>query len=254
MNVTASILHYLTIKNPEIESPESTRQPSNKPHEFIPKKLQPWEEFNMATFKSMYGTRLFQEARKEGRAFHKPWVFDHERIAHDEETTKHILGQWTIFMTKAALGIVRDELHPSIWSAETRQRREEGSKPNKDRQLIPDYGAISLCQTCQERDITSYWKTRERFPKEIKPYPKFNSDGVLGRLKEGYWDVKIKNKGEDLPIRQAYTYCVKKGCRYGCILSAHEAFIFRIKPLQRPDGTCYSDALLYDFYINKTKI
>ena len=147
-------------------------------------------------------------------------------------------------MTKAALGVVRNELHPSVWSAETRQRRDEVSKPNQERQLIPDYGGISLCKTCQQDDIISYWKTRERFPKEIKPYPKFNSDGVLGRLKEGCWDMSIQNKGEDLPIRQAYTYCIKSGCRYGCILSAHEAFIFRIKPLNQPAGA-FSVAVLY---------
>ncbi|KAJ4156018.1 hypothetical protein LMH87_001232 [Akanthomyces muscarius] len=39
------------------------------------------------------------------------------------------------------------------------------------------------------------------------------------------------------PFRQAYTYCVEFNCRYGCILTTEEAFVFRIRPVDPTDKT-----------------
>ena len=39
-----------------------------------------------------------------------------------------------------------------------------------------------------------------------------------------------------MPIRQVYTYCTEHGCRYGCILTTEEAFVFRIRPREEVDN------------------
>jgi hypothetical protein len=233
-----SILDYLTIENPRIVSPSSARPESNRERYFRPKRVLPWNDFSMSTFAEIYDRQLMEEAKKVRPDFHVPLIHEHECNVHDHNTTLHLIGQWNIAMTKVALNAVRSELHPSTWSGETRPRKEIQEARGEGRQLEADSSTISLCRTCQYNDSRSYWGTRERLPKEIKPFPKFSSTKALSRLdSDGYWTEEAANKGHEVPIKQAYTYCVNNGCRYGCILSASEAFIFRIGPLHKPEGT-----------------
>jgi hypothetical protein len=232
-----SIFEFLTIENPVAISPEKVKPPSGPPHDFVPAQLLPWEEFNMKTFRALYGERLIQEAQSNNRDLRKPRLEEDEQKVEDEATTKSLIDQWILPMTREALLDVRNELHPAMWTSKTSRRKDAKGKPLREKILRQDIATKSLCKVCREQDLESYWKTVERFPKEVKPYPLFNSNRVLSALTiEGYWDQARKTKGDELAIRQAYTYCIRYGCRYGCILSAHEAFIFRIKPLRQPIG------------------
>ncbi|KAI9150000.1 hypothetical protein HJFPF1_09750 [Paramyrothecium foliicola] len=208
-----TIFEYLTAENPRVTSPEGIKpdSESGRPIYLKPSRLLPWKEFNMNTFKAMFDKRLMREAHKGGRSFQPPLILAHESNAHDEKTTEWLLVHWNVVMTKAALWAVRDELHPTIWSAETRPRKEPGTNSKAPRPLVADGGGIVICEICQISDVRSRWQTRERLPKEIKPYPKFDSTRILPMLSdEGWWDAAYKNQGEELPIKQAYTYCVKR--------------------------------------------
>lgn len=59
-------------------------------------------------------------------------------------------------------------------------------------------------------------------------------------LDEGHravqWQRADSRKQQAWPIRQAFTYCIDNMCRYGCILTCEEAFIFRVQPLDEEPG------------------
>lgn len=76
----------------------------------------------------------------------------------------------------------------------------------------------------------------ERFPKEYKQYMLWSFDKVLKNGlfdTDGAWTRGRENSVYAWPIRQAFSYSLKYRCRYGCIMSSHEAFIFRIKPIRQ---------------------
>lgn len=53
----------------------------------------------------------------------------------------------------------------------------------------------------------------------------------------GEWrDESCLNDNFAWPVRQAYTYSIQHMCRYGCILTCNEAFIFRVKPRDEEPG------------------
>ncbi|CEJ86568.1 hypothetical protein VHEMI04143 [[Torrubiella] hemipterigena] len=87
----------------------------------------------------------------------------------------------------------------------------------------------------------------ERFPKEYKQYMRWSFDKVLENGifdTNGVWTRGKQNSIYAWPIRQAFSYSLKYRCRYGCIVSSHEAFIFRIKPIRQEKEI---EELLKDF-------
>ena len=99
----------------------------------------------------------------------------------------------------------------------------------KYKRLYPDSGARLHCdhgRNCPTRRT-------EILPKEYKQATHWRSREMLdkfvnkedGSLKPGYTNDPIF-----WPVRQAYTYAVAFRCRYGCIMTTEEAFIFRVSP------------------------
>ncbi|KAJ3481752.1 hypothetical protein NLG97_g7742 [Lecanicillium saksenae] len=119
---------------------------------------------------------------------------------------------------------------PSFESA-LRYKLAAARRERKKKHLVPDAGATMTCRThddmCSESSL-------ERLPKDYKPATKWRSSDALEQILEkgkgGYLKKGGARKGLAWPIRQAYTYCVELGCRYGCILTTEEAFLFRIRP------------------------
>lgn len=76
----------------------------------------------------------------------------------------------------------------------------------------------------------------ELLPKEVKTANKWSS-GLLGDLlqSDGQWKPNTFASPSILPIRQLFTYCLLSKCRYGLVLTTHEAVVCRIS-LQTPIG------------------
>jgi hypothetical protein len=243
-----TIFEYLTTRNPPIASPQKAKRPSSKRHKSRPLQLRKWDDFNMETIRNLYDKRLMEEASRKTSHLLQPVINPHECKCHDHSTTMHLLGQWTLSKTKNALQLVKDSLHPATWSGETRQRQKLqppnrrrrsasyiGTRKRRKRPFEADASTIVLCRPCQIRDVRTGWRTRERLPKEVKHYPLFDSSRIEKMLDpEGFWDPSVTQEGDRSQVAQAFDYCVMTGCRYGCILSAFEAFIFRVTPLKRP--------------------
>lgn len=226
-----SMLEFLTAQNCIVfaEEPKSKTN-SRNPNYHSPKQINVWQEFNFEVLEGLYGGKLMEELQYEGRTLPDyPASSPQARIDRNEEDTKLIYNQWSHFILDACLfNAVKDTLHPSLWKPGSGDSN--WAKPMKNSpKWAPDAGATVACGTDK----------KERFPKDYKVAKKWKSDVLYQRPlinDEGLWHRSTKKSNDAMPIRQAFTYCVTTGCRYGCILSTEEAFIFRIKPRTSPQG------------------
>ncbi|KAK4031760.1 hypothetical protein C8A01DRAFT_21078 [Parachaetomium inaequale] len=235
-----SIFGFLTRKNPEIEyPPPKSKGVTSRRYYLCPTELRVWKDFNFSTLEAIYGRKLIEEARRTGASsLNFPRVSAIDRVVDDEPTTISLLTIWNRSIVNAALeeAAILNLFHPCIWRAKTGQNisTEKSAKKVKHR-LKPDAGAVSLCTTCLSAQSPSL--ALERLPKDYKTASKWESLPFLRQALtnetgegEGKWKTGEMTEQAAMPIRQVYTYCVKSGCRYGCILTTAEAFIFRIKP------------------------
>jgi hypothetical protein len=238
----ASILEFLTAKNPSIEfpPPESKTLSSNKKY-YWPRQLKRWNEFNFPTLEAVYQRSLLEEARRKCRSLlqYPPYLDGVENVVEDEPTTTYFLTTWNyrIVLKALTLPAVWNSFHPSVWRSKATPHASEGSN-KKTARLKGDAGAISLCKTCRCSPPDPALAA-ERFPKEYKTASKWRSSDVTSGPfidESGAWKPGFNRSRKNMPIAQAYTACVNLGCRYGCILSTGEAFIFRIMPRPQSPG------------------
>jgi hypothetical protein len=252
-----SIFDFLTARNPDIhyQIPQS-KSLTNVRDSLYPRQLKTWDEFSFSTLKTMYGRRLINEARKVRSSLAYPSVLAKiDDVVHDEPTTTHVLTIWNHRIVATSLQAVQDTLHPSIWVQSGRKSQNEADavlinasthikNTAKSTRLKPDAGAVSLCQNCCSEV--------ERLPKDYKTASKWQSSAIFNGWMTGTtgkWTPGQAKTNHAKPIRQVYTYCVKFGCRYGCIITTQEAFIFRIKPRTEIPGAAVS--VLGLFFTNK---
>ncbi|KAI6767670.1 hypothetical protein HG530_005679 [Fusarium avenaceum] len=256
-----SILELLTHPNPTIHhrKPKSKTN-SRKPTYYWPKQIKKWEEFEDADIlKSVFGGSLLQEACQSNRNL-PPYPQLHSQaycIVSDEPDTRDVIHNWNKWIVSAALDPIQHVFHPAIWSKGDPpkskdkhplppRQEERGRNPpsrrssNRARQprsqslsrLQPDSGSVAWSPLSPNSDIADLI-LQERFPKEYKPSTKWKSEGVFrGGLLDNNGKFLRGKISHNLawPLRQAYTYCIQHMCRYGCILTCEEAFIFRIMP------------------------
>jgi len=241
----ASIFEFLTAKNPKIDYPAPTSTKLTARSNYLwPKQLKAWTEFTFSTLKSVYGGRLITEARRtSGLTLDYPRISaESDCVVNDEPTTICVLTKWNHTIVNAALeeDTVRRLFHPCIWRAKMGQDDSAYKADKNSTRLKADAGAVSLCKVCRgSQDMSS---APERLPKDYKTASKWNSSPLFGGQltdEAGEWRWGEVHKQEAMPIRQAYTYCVQRGCRYGCILTTNEAFIFRIKPRTTERGVAF---------------
>jgi hypothetical protein len=264
MSVAISILESLTAKTPEIrhEEPDNYTLTANKRYMW-PKQLKRWEEFNYRTLEAVYEGRLIDTARQRRSTLsnYPDLTPDVDCIVCSEQTTQHIITKWNHTIVQAALAAVQEAFHACKWSPHAGGRKRvpgERSTPihddsttgqtspliqssvtgrrNRQRLTVnPDSSATLTCRIhgteCPSSEI-------ERLPKDYKVAMKWNSSQLMKDLvdDDGIWKSGGSRAKLAMPIRQAYTYCVYYGCRYGCILTTEEAFIFRIKPGNEDSG------------------
>ncbi|KAI1033946.1 hypothetical protein LB503_011154 [Fusarium chuoi] len=257
-----SILELLTHPNPSVshQIPKSKTN-TRSPRYYYPRQIKKWEELeDVKILKDVFGGLLLKEACRRGRTL-DPYPRLHSQadcIIRDEDDTRDLIHKWNKSIVTTALDPIQDSFHPVIWSKgdppsgkeafpsppqqEEKKRhqplRKGSSKATHTRlqslsRLRPDSGSIASSPVlCKVGDITIS-TCQERFPKEYKISTKWKSERIFNRGLVDDSGCFIKGKTNDnyaWPIRQAYTYCIQNMCRYGCILTAEEAFIFRIIP------------------------
>lgn len=257
-----SILELLTHPNPSVshQIPKSKTN-SRSPLYYWPKQIKRWEELeDVNILKDVFGGVLLKEACRRGRTL-DPYPRLHSQadcIIRNENDTRDLIHKWNKSIVTAALDPIQDLFHPVIWSKgnppsskevypsppqqEEKKRhqplRKRSSKATNKRlqslsRLQPDSGSIASRPASSKADDITISTSQERFPKEYKISTKWKSERVFkgGLLDNSGCFIRSKtNDNYAWPIRQAYTYCIQHMCRYGCILTAEEAFIFRIMP------------------------
>lgn len=223
-----SILEFLTAENCSVCAEEPTNKGNTRnPNFHAPKQINVWKEFNFETLETLYNGKLMAELRYEDRKLPEyPTTSPASRIDCDESETTLILHHWSHYILDASLNAVVDTLHPSLWVS--RLGKQNWATPLKNN-WKPDAGAEAACGKDK----------RERLPKDYKVAKKWRSRVLHQKSlinSAGLWNRGSVKSNDAMPIRQAFTYCVTTGCRYGCILSTEEAFIFRIKPRTSPRG------------------
>jgi hypothetical protein len=263
-----SILELLTHPNPSVhhEKPRSKTNTHSAKYHF-PQQIRKWEEFeNVNILRAMFGGSLLREATQGNRDLNPYPILDPDadcRISAEDDT-RDLINSWNKKIVTSALKPIQHIFHPVIWSKgdspkhkekhplpprRQEQRRHQPSRgcSLKARQprsqslsrLQPDSGSIAWSPPTVKSDSSSAAHRQERFVKEYKPASKWNSESFFkdGLLDESGTFIRI-TRNLAWPIRQAYTYCIQHMCRYGCILTCEEAFIFRIMPREDTRGEC----------------
>ncbi|KAI0410208.1 hypothetical protein F5X98DRAFT_387170 [Xylaria grammica] len=286
-----SVLEFLTAKNPPITRVGgSSGQNGSRLDYYCPAAVKHWDEFNYEVLETIFGGELMREAKKERSNLpHYPHLDEDVdlRLGKSEPITRSLFNKWNHTIVLASLRAVQDAFHPCLWrettgekpsksciplptDSENSKRAPDEATPEPEgmnraektqkairkerskRSRQPDGGSVSV------REILLK-KSGERFPKEYKPASNWSSkklrDGKYTNKETGEWhkEVQLIINNNIAPIRQAYTYCIDYGCRYGCILTTSEAFIFRIKPRGNYEGSIDDDPSSFSQLIEKVK-
>lgn len=218
----------------------------------IPKQLRKWDEFNIKCLETIDGGRLREEVHRANRSLLYPTLtHPDDAKVNGEPGTREVFSSWNRKVVTMALEPIDDIFNTIVWlpckekvvgrvlsppevgiervqparKSSTRARRPPKSKTAF---FYPDSGSVSrgskVERFVKEYKCGSFWTSEEFFSKDL-----LDKDGMWKKEAGGY-------KKWAWPIRQAYTYCVTQMCRYGCILSCKEAFIFRIQAIEADTG------------------
>ncbi|TGJ78964.1 hypothetical protein E0Z10_g9805 [Xylaria hypoxylon] len=273
---------------------EGNGQNGSRSDYFCPKAVKHWNEFDYQLLETIFGGELMREAQKDRSNLpHYPHL-DEEvdlRLGKGEPSTRSLFNKWNHTIVVASLRAVQDALHPCLWreksggkpsksmiplstgvennnegpqnrvggevkgKVQAEKTRQGTGKQRSQRSRQPDGGSVSLLEIMLK-------KPGERFPKEYKPACNWSSkklrDGNYTKKKTGEWLEKIKptllQNNNIAPIRQAFSYCIDYGCRYGCILTTSEVFIFRIGPRGNHTVSIDDDPSSFDQLLEKVKV
>ena len=181
----------------------------------------------------------------------------------NEDSTKTVLMKWNSTIVNRALLQVRDTFNPCLWKPsqagistpkhETpppapapRQTPSRSCKPThkrgrSSRRYVADGGTVASSRATSQASQSQ--KDFQKLPKEYKTGSKWESSFVTSSehlSKSGDLLQGAKTTGYMKPIGQAFTYSMWTNCRYGCILTTKEAFLFRISPMEQPKGKSLS--------------
>ncbi|CAH0040327.1 unnamed protein product [Clonostachys solani] len=258
-----SILELLTCANPTVHhtGPKS-RTNTRNPHYHFPTQVKEWEEFqDFDVLGKVFGGELLKEAL-QARKLHPPFIRDRDniRLESDEPKVRQLIEKWNQEVVMSAIHPIRGRFHPVIWDKgeapddadceyespepPEKQREQPGRKciakrtPRRKHSYAkfkPDSGSVSSNPT-SEKDAR-----KEKFVKEYKVATKWKSSWIHERglvNESGKWNKEMSRRNPaGLPVIQTFTYCVQNMCRYGCILTCEEAFIFRETHFEeRPDA------------------
>lgn len=268
MSNTATVLDSLTWPNPKVEYDPDGGSNTKNWNYHTPEKMIPWTEFNMDTIASIAGGKLLRTIQTTPSLLSTPPELDLE-YCFEERNTTFIMTKWNHEIVQKCLNAVKDQIPTCTWNSSIKARAIRGSsilttastsfastpatestipahaaslqaalsyvnkeafQKKKKPRLQPDAGATAACHTHGSSCAASWI---ERLPKDYKTATKWRSWEALQKLlkdNNGNLIDREMVKDQAFPFRQAYTYCVEFNCRYGCILTTEEAFVFRIRP------------------------
>ncbi|VUC34644.1 unnamed protein product [Clonostachys rosea] len=262
-----SILELLTCRNPTVHhtGPKSKTNTTNR-HYHFPTQVREWEELqDFDVLAKVFGGELLKEAL-QARKLHPPLVRnkDNLRLGSDEPNNRQLIEKWNQEVVMSAIDPIKGRFHPVIWEKgeapddadceyespepPEKQREQPGRKctpkstPRRKHSYAgfkPDSGSVSSNPT-SEKDAK-----KEKFVKEYKVATKWKSRWIRERglvNESGKWNKEMSRRNPaGLPVIQTFTYCVQNMCRYGCILTCEEAFIFRVRPIAESPVSQSSD-------------
>lgn len=268
MTCTTMVLDSLTWPNPEVKYDPDGGSNTKNTNYHTPERIVPWTEFNMDTIASIAGGKLLRTIQTTPSLLRVPPELDPE-YCFEENNTRFIMTKWNHEIVQKCLNAVKGRIPTCTWNSGIKARAKRGSSilttastsyastpatestipahaasvqaalsylnknSNQKRKklgLYPDAGATAACPTHGDSCAASWI---ERLPKDYKTSTKWRSWEALRKLlkdKKGNLIERETAKNPAFPFRQAYTYCVEFNCRYGCILTTEEAFVFRIRP------------------------
>lgn len=283
------ILELLTYPNPKVTHTSRAHKSSSNTKNsrwYTPKVVCEWTELKTdKPLQMAFNKSLYEAAKLQRQLGSYPFTLPNT-VIENENATVRVITQWSVMVVNAALEPIQGQFNPALWCAvgnqpvdqedyappprtspsrvlpprAARRQHEPDQEQNRKRKrksnsasLYPDDGAqCALTSTSSPSSDTAPVTTRvERFPKEYKPSQKWkfaeavrviNPDGQLNqyaRLSSSFW-----------PIRQIFTYCIRYKCRYGCLMTCHEALIFRIQPISDepsmdPTATTFTSFNIY---------
>ncbi|VUC21325.1 unnamed protein product, partial [Clonostachys rosea] len=267
METYSTIFKLLTCPNPTVQQenpragiPMKTKGMSNTTSKkyYTPKQIIKWEEFeNLQCLREAFGGELFAEAHREGRQFRVPLIRPTDCRVDSEKRATELFNKWNKEIVMTALDPILDTFRPAIWAqgdnitgivmdapkpqVESTRKQPVRScvpkRPSSVRNLLdrlePDSGSVPSHPSSPEEI------GKEKFLKEFKMAAKWKSRWIFQKQivdETGLWMKDGTRQSAAWPIRQTFTYCVKYSCRYACIITCEEVFIFRVRPrVEIPD-------------------
>lgn len=231
--------------------------------------MKPWEDFNLESLQSIYEGDLYHAVHNNRLDMTLPKILESDKKIHASELcTAAILTKWTSTIVQATLNELHPKFNACTWSPKPGLNKNRLPKSNPKKNMSPhappitpprQTGALSLAipsppeekkarkfdlradagttLSCKENGDDCISSFIERMPKEYKPSLKFQSSTLAEFINdEGRW-LEDEVPNSLMPICQTFSTCILKGCRYGCILTTSEAFIFRIGIPKGPHDT-----------------
>ncbi|CAH0057086.1 unnamed protein product [Clonostachys solani] len=259
-----TIFQFLTYPNPTVDQGGHETEGKNKRlantinRNYVnPVRVVEWTEMkDLRVFREVFGGKLFEEAHREGRELQRPRVRPQDCIVISRKQTNELLNKWNKEIIMEALDPILETYRPLIWAqgegldgvtlrapqshprkTQVQSAQASGPKTRKYKRisldrLNPDSGSIASYPDSPSE------KGQEKFLKVYKLATKWKSHWMKERGvidESGSW--LGLNNSTSWPIKQAFTYCVKFLCRYGCIITCEEAFLFRVRPLDENPGS-----------------
>ncbi|VUC26663.1 unnamed protein product [Clonostachys rosea] len=260
-----SILELLTHPNPATVHRELNSSTLSSCASWqYPKRIIKWTDFqDLQILKQAFGGRLYQEACHEREGFRCfPEIFDQEKTISSEDEVRDLTVRWHKAIILAGHKPIAEEFHPLLWVKGDRLKTKDVSSPlaasrgkrkqpqrsasnNRVKRLKllsrnpnPDSGAISPSTNDDPNSENTEKPREEKFPMELKMGAKWKSEYLKPLLeKDGAFKENKHKSNAAMPIRQAFTYSVEYLCRYGCIMTDREVFLFQISSLdEKPEN------------------
>lgn len=231
-----SLFEFLTTHRPPVRLAETSKSKTsnNKRSKSLttnkgyhqPTRLQPWEDFDLSTLRTMYDHILKHEPHLPDASQMRPsldFALNEPGVGDFIQESNRRIVETALKETKKLLG----------WHEFVSMIRGHSAEPvhraGKQKPFRPDWAGVRVGDDFQPRDLanilpgdTKYshcWTFNDLLGSEI-------TDDVLdsGKFERPHW-VK--------PLNQVFTYCVELKVRYGYVLSDRELLVVRIRPEQK---------------------
>ncbi|CAG9986694.1 unnamed protein product [Clonostachys byssicola] len=254
-----TIFGFLTYPNPTLDRGDETNvnKTNTVHHDYAnPKWIAEWPEMqDLKVFREAFGGKLWEEAHREGRDLQRPRMYPSDNTVINEIQSTELFNKWNKQCVMEGLQPILETYRPLIWahgqdvtgvtlSPPQPHPLKTREQPVRDCSPKSVYRRASLDRLRPDSSsIPSYpdplrQEEPENFLKEYKVAAKWKSSWIKEKQvvnESGLW--LFSTNSTTWPIKQAFTYCLKYSCRYACILTSEELFLFRVRPMGKEPST-----------------